>query len=81
MRPTTTVEGHVLRKRINRGSKSEQDAVVLISATTELKLRRQGEPSYGDDALSVLVGKRIRATGIVSAGQLIMSEYAVIDDA
>ncbi len=81
MRPSITVEGNVVRKRINRGSKSDQDAVVLISDATAFKLRRQGAPSIGDDDIRALVGKRIRATGIVSAGQLIMSEYAIIDDA
>jgi hypothetical protein len=81
MHPSVTLEGQVVRKRINRRSKSDQHAVVLVAPDAELKLRRQGAAAFGDVALDALVGKQIRATGIVSAGQLIMSEYEVIDSA
>ncbi len=81
MRPSVTVEGDVVQQRINRGSKSDQEAVVLLSDTTAFKLRRQGAASFADGDIRALVGKRIRATGIVSAGQLIMSKYTIIDSA
>ena len=36
--------GHVIRKRINVGSKSDHEAVVLVCAQGEFKLRRRGGP-------------------------------------
>ena len=80
MPPPVTVEGKVVRKRVNRGSKSDHRAVVLVCAEREYTLRRRGEAPYGDPGLDSLVGRRVRATGTVSAGQLIMSDYAVVKD-
>lgn len=73
--------GHVVRKRINVGSKSDHEAVMLVCTRGEFKLRRRGGPPVGDDALHALVGKRIRASGIVSAGQFIVDEVEVTGDA
>jgi hypothetical protein len=73
--------GHVIRKRINVGSKSDHEAVVLVCTQGEFKLRRRGGPAFVDDALDPLVGKRIRASGIVSAGQFIVDAIEVTGDA
>ena len=64
------LEGHVVQKRINIGSKSEHAG--------DFKLRRQGGHPIADPHVQALVGKRIRAEGIVSAGQFIMDTYEVI---
>ena len=69
--------GHVIRKRINVGSKSDHEAVVLVCARGEFKLRRRGGPPFVDETLEELVGKRIRASGVVSAGQFIVDEIEV----
>jgi hypothetical protein len=79
MHPSVTIVGKVVRKRINLGSKSERRAIVLVGAERDFVLRRRGATSYSDDELESLIGKKVRATGIVSAGQLIMSAYAVIE--
>jgi hypothetical protein len=73
--------GHVIRKRINVGSKSDHEAVVLVCAQGEFKLRRRGGPPFVDDALDALVGKRISASGIVSAGQFIVDELVITGSA
>jgi len=73
--------GHVIRKRINVGSKSDHEAVVLVCAEGEFKLRRRGGPPFVDEALDPLVGKRISASGIVSAGQFIVDDYEVTGSA
>ena len=73
--------GEVVRKRVNPGSKSDHEAVVLVCPQGEFKLRRRGGPPFVDDALAPLVGKRIRATGIVSAGQFIVDDIEVTDNA
>jgi hypothetical protein len=72
------LEGRVVQKRINIGSKSEHDATVLVTDAGDFKLRRQGGHPFADPHVQALVGKRIRAEGIVSAGQFIMDTYEVI---
>jgi hypothetical protein len=71
--------GDVVRKRINPGSKSDHVAVVIVSPQGEFKLRRRGGDPFADPALLPLVGKRIRATGIVSARQLIMDRFEILE--
>jgi len=71
-------EGLVVRKRINIGSKSEHDATVLATEDGEFKLRRQGGHPFSDSDVQALVGKRIRAKGVVSAGQFIIDTYEVV---
>ena len=73
--------GHVIRKRINVGSKSDHEAVVLVCAQGEFKLRRRGGPAFVDETLDPLVGKRISASGIVSAGQFIVDEFEITGNA
>ena len=73
--------GEVIRKRINVGSKSDHEAVVLVCAQGEFKLRRRGGPPFVDEALGPLVGKRISASGIVSAGQFIVDEFEITGNA
>jgi len=79
-RKTTQLEGLVVAKRINPGSKSDHEAVVLVSERGELKLRRKGGPPFGDEELGRLAGRRIRGVGLVSAGQFIVDRYDIIDD-
>ena len=73
--------GQVIRKRINVGSKSDHEAVVLVCAQGEFKLRRRGGPAFVDEALDARVGQRISASGIVSAGQFIVDDYQVTGSA
>jgi hypothetical protein len=73
------LEGRVIRKRINIGSKSEHDAAVLVTSDGEHKLRVQGGHPFRDPEVDALVGKHIRGEGIMAAGQFIMERYDVID--
>ena len=74
----TRLEGRVVFKRINPGSKSDHEAAVLVSTKGEFKLRRKGGPPFGDQELERLAGKRIRGVGLVSAGQFIVDSYEVL---
>ncbi|MCE9660802.1 MAG: hypothetical protein K8R60_19915 [Burkholderiales bacterium] len=74
----TRLEGRVVVKRINPGSKSDHEAAVLVCARGEFKLRRKGGPPFGDAELERLAGKRIRGVGLVSAGQFIVDSYEVV---
>lgn len=71
--------GTVVKKRFAIGTKSEHSAVVLETARDEYKLRRQGGNPFVDPEIDKLVGKRIRASGVLDSGQLIMSDWQEID--
>ena len=73
------LEGRVISKRINVGSKSEHRATVFVTSDGEFKLRRQDGHPFSDPDVDRLVGKRIRGEGFLSAGQFIMERYDVID--
>lgn len=62
------------------GTKSEHEAIVLVSSAGEFLLRRlEGNAFGGDPELDELVGKRIHAKGDVAGGYtLIMDDYKVV---
>lgn len=75
-----TFRGRVARKRLSAGSKSEHEALVLVTPDgEEYKLRRQGGNPFRDPELDVLEGKQVECEGIVRDGQLIMSRWSVLD--
>jgi hypothetical protein len=75
------LEGNVVQKRVNIGSKSEHTAMVLVTAEGEFKLRRKGGHPFSDPDVQRLAGQRLRAEGFMSAGQFIMERYEVISPA
>jgi hypothetical protein len=74
-----TYQGRVVRKRVSIGSKSEHDALVLVTPDgQEYKLRREGGNPFRDPELDVLEGKRIDCEGVLRNGQLIMTRWSVL---
>ena len=75
------LEGHVVRKRVSRGSKSDRLSLILmVDDGREFLLRRKGEDSYtGQDALVPLLDKRIRAFGSVTGRHLFLERYQILD--
>lgn len=71
--------GNVKLKRIAEGSKSERDAVMLVTHDREYVLARQGGNSMRDEVLEQLVGKRIRCQGVEHAYKFLVSDWDVID--
>jgi hypothetical protein len=70
------VTGRVIRQRIDRGSKSERDAVLLETVSGEsFVLRRKGGPAFGDQSLNDLVGQSITVNGIEHGHLLIMQDW------
>ncbi len=67
--------GLVVKKRIGVGSKSEHDAVKLVTDKREYVLRRKGGNPFSDPVLDTLVGKTIACEGIVHGRTLIMSSW------
>ena len=74
-----TFQGRVVRKRLSIGSKSEHEAIVLVTqGGEEYKLRRQGGNPFRDPELDVLEGKRIECEGVLRNGQIIMTKWSVL---
>ena len=58
-----TFTGRVERRRVGRGSKSEHEAVVLVTEGGAYVLRRRGGHAFEDAALDALVGKVLEIEG------------------
>jgi len=63
-----TYTGMVTRKRINVGSKSEHEAVVINVDGVDMKLRINGGNPFHDPALDAFVGKRVKVEGVAGSG-------------
>jgi hypothetical protein len=67
--------GRVVKKPVALGTKSEREAVMLVTAKGEFVLRRQGGNAYKDPELDALVGKSIACDGTLHGYTVIMSEW------
>ncbi len=72
--------GKVVLKRVAPGSKSEREAVVLVTARGDFVLRRRGGNPFVDAELSRLVGKTIRCRGEVHGQTLIVTGWEELED-
>lgn len=71
--------GLVERRRLSAGSKSEHEGLVLVTASGEYTLRRQGGNPFWDEELAPLEGRRIECDGLLRGEQLIMTRWKVIE--
>ena len=60
-----TIRGTVERRRVGGGSKSEHDAVVLVTTDAAYTLRRRGGHAFEDPVLDALVGKELEFEGLL----------------
>jgi hypothetical protein len=73
------VTGRVFKKKIAIGSKSERDAVCLVSGGQEYVLRRKDGNEFYDPKLEKLVGKEIRVAGDILGGYMLqMSKWTEV---
>lgn len=70
--------GSVVKRPFGVGSKSERDAILLVTNDKEYVLRRQGGNAFSDSELEQLVGKQVQCTGIVTGYTLLVSRCAVV---
>lgn len=73
-------KGTVVRKRVAVGSKSEHDAVVMVTSRGDWILRRPGGNPYNDSELNSLVGQQIECEGTPHQQYFIMSKWKEIQD-
>jgi len=72
------IRGHVIKKKLYAGSKSEHEGLVLVTPQGEYKLRRQGGNSFWDEELTPLEGKEIECEGLLRGNQFIMTRWKII---
>ena len=65
-----TFRGRVERRRVARGTKSERDAVVLVTMDGVYVLRRRGGHAFEDSALDALVGRQLEFDGALHEATL-----------
>jgi hypothetical protein len=70
--------GKVVRQPFAAGSKSEHQAVVLMTREGALKLRRAGGNPFHDPELEKLVGNDIVAEGELHQRQLLITRWDVL---
>jgi hypothetical protein len=69
------VTGHVIKKLFAAGSKSEREAVILVTDKGEYVLRRKGGNPFFDEELENLVGKTIKCEGDLTGYTFIMTKW------
>jgi hypothetical protein len=69
------LKGSVIKKLTAAGSKSEHEAVVLITDEGEYVLRRKGGNPFFDEELENLVGKRILCEGNLAGYTFLMTDW------
>ena len=74
--PVQRKSGTVARKLVAHGSKSEREAVVLVTRDgAEFILRRKGGNAFSDPQLDELVGSSITADGHETGQTFIMTTW------
>ena len=71
------LSGRVVRETVDRGSKSERDAVLLTTDTgSSYVLRRRGGPAFGDFSSGFpIVGTSISASGVAVGTTLVLEDW------
>ena len=73
-----SLEGAVAHQIVSAGSKSERPAVVLNATDGRTYvLRRQDGPGFVDPGLASLVGRFIKASGVVADKLFVMRDWEI----
>ena len=70
--------GTVKRKLIRRGTKSEHEALMLVTDRGEYKLRRVGGNPFWDQTLAELEGHGIICTGELDGAEVFLSSWEIV---
>ena len=78
--PEKTFQGKVVKQVFGPGSKSQHNAVMLITPDDkQLKLRRLGANPFQDETFEKLVGSEIRCTGTTRGSTLIVDNWEEVE--
>ncbi len=73
------LRGKVIKKVLYTGTKSEHEAITLVTREGEYKLRRKGGNAFMDETLIGLEGKEIEGDGVIRGNQFIMDKWEIIE--
>jgi len=71
------LRGVVRRKTGRRGTKSEHEALVLVTANKEYKLRRRGGNPFRDDTLDELENREVRVEGEPDGTEFFLDSWEI----
>jgi hypothetical protein len=74
----STYSGSVVKRPFGVGTKSEREAILLVTKDKEYVLRRQGGNAFHDPKLEQLVGKQVQCTGTVIGYTLLITDCATL---
>jgi hypothetical protein len=75
---TIQVDGQVARKAFGTGTKSEHEAIYVVTPKGDYLLRRPGaNPFESDMELDSLVGKQVRLSGTLDGYTFFVSDWEV----
>lgn len=74
----TVLRGTVQQRRYAVGSKSEHDAVTLLTPEGEFRLQRKDANPFEDPQLRAYVGKHVEVAGFVAGPSLIIEDLKEI---
>ena len=69
------LKGRVTKKLFGEGSKSEHEAIMLVTKEGEYVLRRRSGNPFSDPELEALVGKSITCEGDVTDYLVLMDKW------
>lgn len=69
------LNGRVTKKLFGAGSKSEHEAVIIVTDAGEYVLRRRSGNPFFDEELENLVGKKIRCDGDLTGYTFLMDDW------
>jgi hypothetical protein len=74
----TLLDGQVTRKKFGSGTKSEREAICVVTPKGDYLLRRSGANPFELDAeLEPLVGKQVRFSGTLDGYTFFVSHWEV----
>ncbi|QIZ38744.1 hypothetical protein [Saccharopolyspora sp. ASAGF58] len=76
----TRLRGLLSIKRINVGSKSEKDALILHSGGQDYVVRRPGEHSFQATSLDHLSGHLVEVQGEIDQQYFYVTDWTVLDN-
>jgi len=77
-RRVESLRGKVIQDTYGRGSKSEHDAIVIITTEGRYLLRRKAGHAYNDVELEKYIGLEIECNGFLVGSTLIADDIKVV---
>lgn len=75
----TGLQGNVISAPFGKGSKSEREAIFVVTSNTRYILRRKSGPAFDDKELIKYVGHKIECDGFLVGSTLLAEQIKTIE--